>query len=198
LKRVALIVEGHGDVAAVPVLLRRIAAEVAAVRLTEVPRPIRIPRNRIVKEGEIERAVALARGLTDPGDGILILIDADEDCPAQTGPALLARARACRPERPVSVVLAKMEFEAWFLAAAESLRGVRGLPQDLAAPPDPEGIRDAKGWLGARMPPARRYRETIDQAAMARAFDLAAARRAPSFDKLCRDLDALLRGAPAP
>ena len=42
------------------------------------------------------------------------------------------------------VFLAKKEFEAWFLAAAESLRGQQGLPLDLTSPHYPENIRGAK------------------------------------------------------
>jgi hypothetical protein len=47
----------------------------------------------------------------------------------------------------ISVIMAKLEYEAWFLAAAESLRGKRGLPSDLKITADPEYICDAKGWL---------------------------------------------------
>jgi len=51
-------------------------------------------------------------------------------------------------------------------------------------------VRDAKGWLHARMP--KGYSETVDQPALAAVFDLTAARRSPSFDKLIRDLLGLL------
>ena len=53
--------------------------------------------------------------------------------------------------------------------------------------------RNAKGWLTARMPAGRSYRPTRHQAALTDHFDLDAARRsAPSFDKLWRDVGALL------
>jgi hypothetical protein len=60
------------------------------------------------------------------------------------------------------------------------------LPSDLAAPESPESVRDAKGWLGSKMPTG--YSETVDQPALAYAFDLEAAERLPSFAKLKRDL----------
>jgi len=82
------------------------------------------------------------------------------------------------------------EYEAWFLSAAASLRGKRGLPEDLASPPAAELIRDAKGWLSDRMP--RGYSPTTDQPALTAAFDLAEARHASSFDKLVRELAKLL------
>jgi hypothetical protein len=76
---------------------------------------------------------------------------------------------------PVFVILAQREFECWFLAAAESIRGKRGLPADLAPPQDPEAVREAKGWLRDRMQ-GRVYSETIDQPALAAVFDLNQAR----------------------
>jgi hypothetical protein len=97
-----------------------------------------------------------------------------------------------RSDIPVSVVLAKREFEAWFLVAAESLRGQRGLPADLTGPPDPEAIRGAKEWLEARMPQGHSYDESSAQPALTAVFDMNIARRADSFDKCHREVVRLL------
>jgi hypothetical protein len=128
----------------------------------------------MIVDGGIERAVdAEARRVGATG-GVLVLLDADDDCPAHLGPSLLARARSSRPDKLVSVVLPKREFEAWFIAAAPSLAGRCGLPDDLETPDDPESIRDAKGWLTRRRTDGLRYKETIDQAALGSAFDMEA------------------------
>ena len=82
----------------------------------------------------------------------------------------------------ISVVMAKKEYEAWFIAASESLRGTRRLTPDLNAPADPENIRGAKEWLSRHMPSNQPYAETTDQPALTAVFDLNAARRADSFD----------------
>ena len=188
------IVEGHGEVSAVPALLRCIAAEVSPNLVLKTPPPIRVPRNRLVRQGELERAVALASRKAGMGGCVLVLLDADGDCPAELAPQLLARAVAACPGRDIRAVLAKAEYEAWFLAAAGSLAGRRGLDETLTSPDNPEAVRDAKGWLSARMPPGRRYRETLDQAAFTATFDMAAARQhSPSFDKLWRDVSSLLQ-----
>ena len=111
--------------------------------------------------GGVENAVSAAALRVDTAGGVLVLLDADDDCPAALGPALLERARAARSDVPISVVLANREFEAWFIAAAESLAGTHGFPADLTAPADPEKIRGAKEWLGQRKTDGRPYKPTV-------------------------------------
>jgi hypothetical protein len=142
------IVEGHGEVEAVPLLIRRIALEQCVPPVSVItPRPIRVSRSKLVQPGELERAVTLALHQIDGDGAVVVVLDADDDGPATIGPVLLARAQvmaASRANVPVRVVIAKAEFEAWFLAAAISLRGRRGLPEDLQPPDAPESKRDAK------------------------------------------------------
>ena len=190
--RLACIVEGHGEVQAVPVLLRRLASALDPTLALQVEQPIRITKSKLLKAGELERAVELAARKVGGTGAILILLDSDEDCPALLGPDLLARACAVRGDVPMSVVLAKHEFEAWFLAAAESLRGRRGLRDDLEPPAQPENVQGAKEWLADRMMGDHHYVETLDQPALAAIFDLAAARRADSFDKCWREMNRLM------
>lgn len=190
--RLAAIVEGDGECEAVPILVRRIALTLDPTLSPLVHPVIRVPASRLVKQGEIERAIELAARKNAGRGGILVLLDRDDGCPALDGPALLKRAATARPDLPVSVVLAKREFEAWFLAAAESLRGQRGLPDDLTGPPDPEAIRGAKEWLEDKMRHGRGYAESSDQPALTAIFDLNAARRADSFDKCHREIVRLL------
>ena len=192
LPRIVPIVEGHGEVEAVPILLRRIAAAVRPAVAVDVLSPIRIDRSKIVKPPELERAVDLAARRAGADGRLLILLDAD-DCPARLAPELLQRARAARTDRAIRVVLAKTEYEAWFLAAANSIAGQQDIAADAATPTDPEAVRGAKEWLARRMPPGRKYRPTLHQAALTKLFDLDAARAAPSFDKLWRDVTALLQ-----
>lgn len=190
---IATIVEGHGEVDAVPILIRRIAGRELPDVAVEIPSPIRVERNRVLNAGELERAVELAARKAGDAGGILILLDADDDCPAEIAQEVLPRAIEARRDRDIRVVLAKMEYEAWFLAAADSIAGRYDIDPATTAPGDPESIRGAKEWLGARMPRGRRYRATLHQAALTAIFDLDAARTAPSFDKMWRDVSYLLR-----
>ena len=182
---IAVIVEGKGEVQAVPVLIRRIAQELDPRLVPKIARPIRVHRDRIVKEGELERYVNLATREGGAEARILILLDANGDCPAGLGPQLLTRARQARPDKRIQLVLAKCEYEAWFLASSESV--VSGAPEP---PADPEAIRGAKEWIRRHQP----YRPTVDQEPMTARFDMAQARRnAPSFAKIWRALESLLQ-----
>ncbi|MCX6624925.1 MAG: DUF4276 family protein [Acidobacteria bacterium] len=183
-----LVVEGKGEREAIPLLIRRILSENDPPIYVQKCDPVRVTRSRLVREGGVERAVELALIKIEFQGPVLILIDADDDCPAETGPQLAARAGAVSRGSPVAVVLAKKEFEAWLLAGAGSLRGKRGLPDDLLEPGDPESIRGAKEWLTRHMPRGRAYSPTVDQAALTHALDLTQARRAPSFRRCCREV----------
>jgi hypothetical protein len=145
------------------------------------------------RTGGLERAVNAVSQIY-PDHAVLVVIDSDDDCPKELGPALLQRATSVRPDLLVSVVLAHREYEAWFVAAAESLRARRGIREDVTAPAKPEEIRDAKGWLSKQMPPAQRYSPTQDQVAFSSLFDLELAKsRSRSFRKLCKEVEEILR-----
>ena len=190
--KIGCIVEGHGEVETVPILIRRIALDLYPELPIVIERPIRTPRNLVVKTNELERRIELAAQKIGGQGAIFIILDSDGDCPAELGPALLHRASQARSDLPIAVVIAKNEFEAWFLAAAASLRGRRGLKNDIHPPNDPEAVRDAKGWLDRQMENNESYSETTDQPALAALFDIEQARRADSFDKCYRDIVRLL------
>jgi hypothetical protein len=185
------IVEGHGEVFAVPVLIRRLIADLNPGTAVEPTAPI-----RLLKKNGIESAVQLAAIKMGQRGAIFIVLDSEGDCPGELGPALLARAQSARPDKSTFVALAHQEFEAWFLASASSLKGQRGLSQDIEDHHTPESVRGCKEWLEERMPKTRKYSETADQAALTARFDMVIARqRSSSFDKLWRELEAICKQA---
>lgn len=194
--RIAALVEGEGDVLAVPKLVHRIAHDIRLNRTVVVQPVIPAPVSRLKKNRSLEDEIDnLVRKLRGEG-GVLVLLDCDwkNGCPKHDGPAWLQRAQAARPGIPIRLVLAHKEFETWFLAAAESLRGVCGLPDNLEAPEDPERIRGAKEWLKHNMPQHTPYSPVPDQATLTSAFDMTIARRrSDSFDKCYREISAMLR-----
>ena len=188
--RIACIVEGQGESQAVPILIRRIAASCDPGLLVHISH-LRVAKSKLLRPRELERAAELAAIRVGGAGGILLLLDSDDDCPAELGPLLLARLRAARADLPSAVVLAHREFESWFLAAAESLRGHKGLPRDLDPPPAPEDVRGAKEWLSHRTA-TRAYSPAVDQASFTDRFDLEGAKRAPSFHRCYREIMRLL------
>jgi len=177
------IVEGQGDEAAVPLLLRRLQ-EVAGVWGFKIGKPHRRRRTQLVRKDDLQSAVRVAA--LQPGcAAILILFDADDDCPKELAPAIERWAVEAAGGRPCSVVMANREYEAWFLGSIESLRGKAGILTDAESHPDPEAPRDAKGELERRMPHAASYSPTVDQAPLTAHLDLAMAYRScRSFRKL--------------
>ena len=197
--RVVPIVEGEGEVEALPRLLDRIWYELLGGQYIDVLRPIRQPRTTLVRPGGLRGAIELAAGKlrARAHDGVrglvLIALDADDDLPCSLAPQLLAAAQAIRSDVDIACVLANQEYETWFVASAESLADY--LVLDGAAPPvTPETDRLKKKWVQDRVRGTGEhpsYRVTVDQPRMTALMDLALCRsRSPSFDKLCRELEA--------
>ena len=186
------VVEGHGEVQAVPVLLRRIIEEAQSWSVG-VGKPIRRPRSALVTEAGIVRAIELARAKRDCG-GILLLFDSDDDCPAELGPRVQDWAIGASGDVPCAVCMAHREYEAWFLATADSLRGHRAMKPEAMPHPNPESPRGAKDELERRCMSVNDYKETTHQAAFSGRMCLADAyRRCRSFRKLVASVGTLMR-----
>jgi hypothetical protein len=199
------IVEGDGERAAVLILIRRIAAEIGVygihVYTTVLTKRNRFPRIASERETRLREA-RIAAG--DDG-AILILLDSDGEPPCvdirhQTSPCVLGAdlVREIGPLTaglPVAVVMAECEFETWFVAAAPSLTGSKGLVPGTIPPDCPDSLGDPKGWLTARMMNSdRAYSPTADQARFTERFDMEMARQwSPSFDHCYREIERLIR-----
>ncbi len=197
------IVEGHGEVQAVPILLRRLLAE-AGVYDVDVNPPIRKPGSTFFCEADLRAAVRVALKSKNCG-GILILFDGDKQghCPKTNCSEISMWAKAEAGSRACEVVMAYREYEAWFLATIESLRGQRGIRPDAVSHPNPELPTGAKAHLEQRLVSRRSYAETADQPALSQMFDMATAhRRCRSFRRFVRAFGILTAAAggqmPAP
>jgi hypothetical protein len=190
------IVEGHGEVHAVPVLLRRLRDAGGIFAMSFLP-PIRKTRSELVRRSSLQSLIRQALTLRNP-DGLLILFDADDDCPRELAPRAQGWAAEEAGTVPCAVVLANREFEAWFLATLDSLQGRRGIGEHVPSNPDAESVRGAKERLSDAMGPGRTYSETRDQAALTAVFDLAAAHRVcRSFRRMVRAFGLVASGAGA-
>lgn len=178
------IVEGHGDVPSVPILLRRLMNEAREYRI-QINRAIRQPATNLYKQEGIQKAVKLAR--KQDCSAILIIVDSNDHCPKDIVPDLEYWARQVASNIPCAIVIAHREYEAWFLSTIESLRSKSGILADAASEADPESIRGAKEALEQRMAEGQSYFERIDQPALTQAFDMRVAyQRCRSFRKLVK------------
>lgn len=185
------IVEGHGEVAAVPVLLRRLIAEAAAYDV-QVGRPFRQRRSELVQPDRLKRIVNLA--WRQPGvSAVIIIFDADDDCPMVIASDVLRWAREVQLGN-YAVVVACREYEAWFLASVESLRGCASIRPDATYLGKPEAPRGAKEALEELMSQGAGYVEVADQPSLSAQMDLSAAySRSRSFRHLVTCLTPMLQ-----
>ncbi len=139
------------------------------------------------------QAVTIAR--RQPAcEAILIAFDGDRDCPAELGPKVRGWAAAAAGGLPCEVVLPHREYEAWFLAAIESLRTHDLIRTNAESHPNPEQPRGAKEQLKERLAAGRIYSPTKHQAALSASFSLELAyRRSRSFRKLTTSFGSLLK-----
>ena len=184
MKYIASIVEGHGEVECLPALLHRIAVNESYEGTLIVNPPIRIKSGSFFSDPSYrEKQLTLATAKVGERDGlVLVLLDCEDGCPAQIGPQLLNDAIRIRANANVMIALAYREYETWFLYAIESLRGLRGISMGTTPPPQPESIRGAKEWLGARMDGS--YDPITHQIEFTRCISLDSARASRSFDRL--------------
>jgi hypothetical protein len=188
------IVEGLSEVQAVPVLLRRLLSRLGREDI-QIARPFRVSRLKVVRPGELERAILQGSRDRKNLSGLLVLLDADDDDPASLEAHLVERCRAASA-LPTVVVAARRELESWFLGGKEAFRGFRGIRPDANAPPDPESIRGAKERLSRNMA-GRSYVEVDDQPAFAERLDLDLAfQRCASLQRLAAELERLAKAIP--
>jgi len=197
--RIQPIVEGHGEEEAVPILIRRILGELFGHFEVDILRPLRQPRSRLVRGQDLHRFAAVAanklRARRPWAHGVVVvLLDGDGDLPCVLGPSLLRHALSGAGDQACSCIIANVEFETWFVAAAASLRDFLHVAPE-QVPTDPERRLARKKWIEDRFR-GPKYSETLDQPKLTARMDLALCRqRSPSFDKLCRDLERELAAA---
>lgn len=189
----APIVEGHGEEQALLPLIHNIIGSSGGVVYPEIKPPYRGHWGSLVnKPDELERCARIALWQGGPTARLLVLLDADDRCPANLGPALLRRLISHFPGRRISVSIADREYESWFIASSESIATHVGLDTAVSIPENIEAIRAAKGWLESNLL-HRSYSETDDQASLSARIDVPIARsRSQSFDRFCREIERLL------
>jgi hypothetical protein len=218
MKRLVLVGEGQGDVAALPVLVRRLLREKESGGEVFVDHdviressPVRWNKQAARPDYTkwISRVTIASRrpnlaGVLAVYDGDAPTFPAGSASPFCAGDAakLMARAAAeagAGKTFSLAVVFARVEYESWIIAGVESLAGKRykdgrlALPSDVKFPTgDPES--HGKRWLEQN---CRTYRPSRDQSALTELLDLSVVRAKGlrSFKRLEHAIDLLLDAA---
>ena len=167
------IVEGDGDLKAVPELLRRVLHE----RLERYDVQV-LPaqkRNELPKVRQEFRRYYLTALKEDAP--ILWVLDFDcVDCidHAREREELLSQARAIDPRGRLEIVFMVKEFESLFLHDASVLQAAfPEFDDELELPAHPEAIRGAKEWISKNLPKGHAYKPTVDQVRLCAKLNLA-------------------------
>ena len=125
------IVEGQTEVGCVERLLQRVWMELLAAPMRlQVLAPSRGKRDALIsptgtylaekiEEGYVKLSQRLRRDSAGRGL-LLLLLDAEGDCPAELAPRLLKTARLARTDADIACVLAKRMFENWIVAGVST------------------------------------------------------------------------------
>jgi Domain of unknown function (DUF4276) len=190
---VAPIVEGHGEVKAVQVLVSRIGLELLDGTYIEVAQPFRLDSGKMRKPDELAKAIRFQAQRVPGRGGVLVLRDGDDGdvtCPVTLASSMKPAQEAV--PAIVEVVIAWREYEAWLLAAVDSLNDHPAVRDDAHAPANPEGSRGAKGRLESLM--LESYKETLHQAKFSAQIDLKMAQaNNRSFRRMVHAVEVLVR-----
>jgi hypothetical protein len=188
MKQLVTLVEGPGDIAAVPLLLKKLFPLLGMVDWNIAP-PIKVGQlSSLLRASTWDSQMGRLRVQAQYGKchGVLVLLDLDDAtaCPVTEAQNLAARLAAESLPIPVAVVFARREYEEWLVASLPSIApNTNLLPNNLRRDYAPEGKRGVKEWLAKHLL-NRNYRETIHQAELTRHLDPTLAAECRSFRRL--------------
>lgn len=173
-KSPVLIVEGPGDVDAIPLLIRRVLYEWEIFDVQTSPHPkTNVEIKKLRRTGELERYVEYA---AREGDGVLIALDCEDFCPVDIAKEFYHRLLQLKIEKRVAIMLFRSEFESMFFWSIEEIvekypefNWVEDKVRNFKASED---IRDAKGMISGLMASGKAYKPTRHQAKFSSVIDL--------------------------
>jgi hypothetical protein len=179
--RIYAIVEGEGEVKAVPVLVKRCLNQYGFQETIFFEKAYKCDNTAFFNHKDT--LVKTLRRIADQSDcgGVLIFYDLDDGCAV----TLLAEWFSYLSKQdpfPFSIAFAcpVREFEAWFLAGVKTLEYSK----------EPEAIRDAKGWLRKR----HGYKPTQHQAEYCKQLNWELTmQKSRSFRRFCHAVEELSR-----
>ncbi len=168
---ISLIVEGPGDAAAAPLLVRNLLLHFNASGYVVKVQNAH-GHNNITKPKGLEDFLRRQRSNPDC-KGAIVLLDAEEehcDCPLELALSLAQRAKDLRLAFSVVIICPQCEYESWFLTSIHKMG--KWLLPGTTFEGDPETMQNVKQWITNHRKKGDPYRETEHQASMTSAIDL--------------------------
>ena len=195
--KIVPIVEGKGEVTALPKLLYRLLKENQCTTIHVGRLQNAGGCGNLKKPGGLEKFLRNAMIQADCS-AILILMDADGACPEILAQDFASRVRTAGTPFPTVIVIANSAYEAWFLAsletiAGQALPGGAALPADLKFTGDIEAKRSPGDWLKGHLPAGYTYNKGEDQSAFTQMIDIELAKaNSRSFRRLCHAVEEII------
>ncbi|WP_347279089.1 DUF4276 family protein [Plasticicumulans sp.] len=174
-RRILLVVEGDGDVLAIPLLTRKILHDnkIYDVRI-ESPAHKRHDIAHLKGRSwcNFDRYLQTAYGWGCP---VMWTIDCDDGCALTVAREFSERAVTIGIRQPLAFAFWVREFESLFLADSKAAKSVLGC-EFKNLPIEPEQKRGVKEFISSCLPAGRRYSETIEQEKIVSKLDLSVLR----------------------
>jgi|SRR3990172_1361700 len=162
--KLLLIVEGDGDVVAIPTLARRVLGEFYGIYDWNFETHRRKDMAHLVANDGANFKRYLQAALHEEMP-ILWTIDCDDGCAVRNGCILSSYAQQIGVFQPMAFSFWVREYEAIFLYDPDTVKSKLGIqPQELAG--DLSQRRGVKELISSLMPRGKKYKERIDQPAL--------------------------------
>jgi hypothetical protein len=188
--KIVPVVEGDGDLLSVQRLLARLIIDLQIYDVS-IHGSIHLARTEMVKKDPFLNRMNAARKLG--GDAVLFVFDADKSCARDVIPDMHQWAKENMSDLPCGNVMARREYEVWFLASMETMRGAnlgknKSIPESFSYPYPVEQVSSPKSRFQEYG-----YKETLHQHILTSKIDFALAyRRSSSFRKLVQEVCRIL------
>lgn len=182
---IGLVIEGHGENGAVQALVKKLLKRDKVYGLRVDTDAYRMSADQMTNDKKMSKVMATMR--TRGAGAVLIVRDADDECPVTLASSIIAAATRVAPDIPVEVVIADREYETWLLSSVETLRPFPTILDSVEWDADWERKRDAKGELTRLMSKGNSYKPTTNQKSFTELLDLELVEtRSRSFRKMVK------------
>jgi len=195
LHKIVPIVEGEGEIDAVPKLIYKILRHLGRHDFVVTDGKNAGGSSNLKKQADLTRLLRAAEresGII----GSLILIDADDDCPMTLATEIVQLVKQISVRYSVVVVVANREYEAWLIASLPTIRGNQEIDANSIYSGDVEARRGAKEWITNQMQGSRKYNPIVDQVILTQKIDVdLAVANSRSFRRLVHAIELLVDAA---